>query len=368
MVRRARSKNGSLERLWSDAESMDSTLRVTPHQHDALRRKLVRTQPFSRERMFHDMARRRVSVFRNVPVLVRRTARATTREALIDAFTRAFPPREKSRVQVGPSHAVTRLPVREILRRWMGGRAIVGVTDLHIRGTGVERVIDTQALSNFNALIRGSEDLATQEMMTLVIASPGNVTDSHSDDPDGTNHCFLGKKLWLAWDTFEGMSRGLEDVERQVIGDQAKFDMSRFLALPSSRWWAVSAGDTLFLPGSLTHKVVTLEPYLGVGSFHIGLPGSLDTFTRWLYHGPLWSIDDPRHENAGLVEEAIDVALRITRRARTGSQRTKERWGYHHMNQAFTTWTRTAHSDVRRHVMENDPFRQLVELARDARS
>jgi len=262
---------------------------------------------------------------------------------------------------------MTRLPVREIMRRWSTHRAIVGVTDLHIRGTRVEEIIDTKALSDFNTLICGSANLSSQEMMTLVIASPGNVTDSHSDDPDGTNHCFFGQKLWLAWDAFEGMAAGLEDVERQDVYGQASFDMARFLALRSSRWFLVSTGDTLFLPGNLTHKVLTLESYLGVGSFHVGLPSSLDSFTRWLHHGPLWSINDTKKENSDLVDEAIDVNLRIAHRARTGSEQIRRRWGYDYLHDAYRTWKRSTRSPIQRTVLAHSGFRELVEIARSGR-
>jgi hypothetical protein len=356
----------ALKKLWIDAAGMDCSLRIADRELPLLRRKFVRPKSFARGKMFRDMAQRRVSVFKNVPVLVQKYKGLETREALIHALSNKFPPRETSRVQVGPSHLVTRLPVREIMRRWNGGRAIVGVTDLHIRDTKVEDVINTNALSSFNILIRGSEELALQEMMTLVISSPGNVTDSHSDDPDGTNHCFLGKKLWLAWDTFEGIAAGLEDVERQNIFAKCSFDMKRFLALNSSRWFLVSTGETLFLPGSLTHKVLTLEPYLGVGSFHVGLPSSLDSLTRWIYHGPLWSISDPKQENADLVDEAANVTWGIARQAKSGSKRTKERWGYDYLHNAYWTWKRNVSAKVRRKVLEHSLFRRIVEIAADA--
>lgn len=203
-------------------------------------------------------------------------------------------------------------------------------------------------------------------MMTLVIASPGNVTDSHSDDPDGTNHCFSGCKLWLVWDVFEGMAAGLEDVEREDVEGSARFDMARFLSLASSRWFLVSTGDTLFLPGSLTHKVLTMESYLGVGSFHIGLPGCLDTFTRWLHHGPLWSIDDPRRENAGLVDEAVEITLDVVRRARRGSERLRDRFGYDWLSESHRVWLRKTTREVRESALRHPAFAKLVALARSS--
>lgn len=358
----------ALRTLWDTAQGMDHTLRVSGAQLRALRQKLVRAEAFTRDRMFHNMAQRRVSVFRQVPVLVRGYRKAQQREALIEALQSKFPRGETSRVQVGPSHSATRLPVREIMRRWLGGRAIVGVTDLHIRGTRVEEVIDTKALSDFNMLIRGSDDLALQEMLTLVISSTGNVTDSHTDDPDGTNHCFFGKKLWLAWDCFEGMAAGLEDGERQYVAKQAKFSIAKFLKVGSACWFLVSTGDTLFLPGNLTHKVLTLEPYLGIGSFNLGLPNSLDSLTRWIHHGPLWSMNDPKGENAGLVDEAAKITLRIARLAQAGPHKVKKRWGFDHLNRSYATWRRTVAPDVRARMLRHPAFRAVVEIARSRTS
>ena len=360
-------EGGAFDTLWATARDMDATLRVAAKYAASLARKQVHAELYSRGAMFQKMARREVAVFRGVPILVRSHRSATMQDALVHALSHRFPPRETSRVQVGPSHALKRLPVREIMRRWLGGRAIVGVTDLHIRGTRVEEVIDTRALSDFNTLIRGSDHLSEQEMMTLVIASKGNVTDSHSDDPDGTNHCFFGKKLWLAWDAFEGMAAGLEDVERQhVSGEQAAFDIGTFVGLRSSRWFLVSTGDTLYLPGNLTHKVLTLESYLGVGSFHIGLPGSLDTFTRWLHRGPLWSMDDRSKANAGLVDEAAIVTLRIADRVRSGSSRIRERWGFDALRESYEVWKKSINRATREEVLQHRSFRKLVEMAQSA--
>src|SRR5580700_9285931 len=41
---------------------------------------------------------------------------------------------------------------------------------------------NVDALSDFNLLLLGSEELALQEMMTLAVSSAGTFTDSHSDE------------------------------------------------------------------------------------------------------------------------------------------------------------------------------------------
>ena len=199
------------------------------------------------------------------------------------------------------------------------------VTDLHFRGTRFEKCIDVEALSDFNLLLLGSEELALQEMMTLVVSSAGTFTDSHSDDPDGSNHCFVGEKLWLAWDTFEGKAAGLEDLSRDDVSGRAAFDMRAFLSLRSSCWFVVSDGQTLFLPGSLTHKVVTLQPYLGVGSFFVAFAGGLETLMRWYEHGPLWVRESSA--DAALVDETARIMRRKLRSLSNASEARRSQWG-----------------------------------------
>jgi hypothetical protein len=178
--------------------------------------------------------------------------------------------------------------IEELLRRWISGRARVNVTDLHIRGTKVLRSIDCSSLSDFSILAEARGAVGEEEMLTMVVSSAGTFTDSHTDDPDGSNHCFIGRKLWLVWDTFLGLSRKLEDVERcRLYTRDAAFSMSGFLSVPGSCWFVVEPGQTLFLPGQLTHRVITLESYLGVGSFFVMLPSYLRTLARWTEHTPL---------------------------------------------------------------------------------
>ncbi len=361
------SSNSALRRLWNLAAEIDRTLQIRRHDPPKLRQKYVPPQRYSRHKMFLNMARRRVGIFSGVPVSVLESECRDPIGLLTEALRTKIPSRARCRVQVGPSHTVTYLPIREVARRWLGKRAIVGVTDLHIRGTQLERIIDTRELSFFNTLIHGSDELACEETLSMVIASPGNVTDSHSDDHDGTNHCFTGKKLWLTWDALEGMKAGLEDVERQVVYSQAKFEMSTFLALNSARWFVISSGHTLFLPGNLTHKVVTLSPYLGVGNFYVSLPSSLHSLSRWLANGALWAPVKETRVKSGLVSQVAQINLRIANRARSASRKTRDRWGYAYMRVAYDAWKRSVNPAVQDDVMQDEHFRALVAIARSSK-
>lgn len=310
---------------WARAREIDPSLNVFPRHLAALARRELRPTAFSRDLLFSALAKGEPVLFEGLPVPVRGQEKLGDRQAVLRALAEGFPRREKVCVRCGPSATRRSIPVAELLRRWESGRARVSVTDMHIRGSDVMRRIDCSRLSNFNLLPEGDEEVAAQEMLTMVVSSAGTFSDSHTDDPDGSNHCFVGKKLWLAWDTFEGFARGLEDVERwDVAGDQAAFNMAAFLSVPGSRWFTVGPGQTLFLPGHLTHKVITLEGYLGVGSFSVSLPSYLRTLIRWTRHTPLWARKAAPAERLALVDEITRLVidkLRVLRRAPPNEQR-----------------------------------------------
>lgn len=215
-------------------------------------------------------------LFEDVSVPFLRQSGGGKKQAILGAILGGFPRSSMALARTGYSGTRRRITMTELLRRWLSGRSIVNVTDLHIRGTRFERLVDTSSLSDFNLLINKSREISEEEMLTMVVSTAGAVTDSHTDDPDGSNHCFLGQKLWLVWDTFAGLSGGLEDVERSSVGSRrARFDLDTFLSIRSSRWFIIGENQTLFLPGNFAHKVVTLENYFGVGSFFVMLPSYL---------------------------------------------------------------------------------------------
>jgi hypothetical protein len=277
--------------------------------------------------------------------------------ALNAALLRGFGDEPCARAQVGPQRARRHLRVAELMRRWHSGRHLVSVTDLHVRGTPLARQIDTRALSAFNLLPRGNPAMQRQEMMTLVISSAGNVTDSHSDDPDGSNHCFVGRKLWLAWDTFEGRAAGLQDCEREPVDGQARFTMAAFCSVPSARWWTIEDGQTLFLPGRYTHKVVTLAPYIGIGSFYVTPASCLDSLMRWYVNGPLWGGPeaDPDGDNAGLVDAIVRTMQRRTEALAGAPAAQRQAWGFGHAAAGARAWRRRWPRVVRERVCAEHP-------------
>ncbi len=320
--------------------------------------KLVPVERFSRARLFHHMSRQEPALFHSCHVPLR--AKGETRAILL-RYLRDSPLADANvPVWVGPSLVRRRLHVREIADRWDRGRGILGITDLHIRDTAMERLIDTRVLRDFNVLLCGSPGMEDQEKLTLVISTKGYVTDSHSDDPDGSNHCFVGMKLWLMWDTFEGLSHGLEDVERVEVYGQCRFDLDTFLALNSSRWLTISEGQTLFLPGSLTHKVYTMEDYLGVGGFYVGLPNCVQTLARWIEHGPLWSLADADGRCENLLNEITDASISKAIETRRSSARVQRRWGLPELEYAVHAWIRDKRLQTNGELLRDPRFTRLL--------
>lgn len=337
--------------LWEEAARIDPTLELHRRELTALRKKQIHPDSFSRDRLFARMSQGQVSLFSNCPVFFKVSYPPQLPQALADLITTGFPASQTARVQTGPSRTIHRLKVSEVMRRWQAGRALVGVTDLHFRGTQFEKAVDYLALNDFDVLCSEPELIETIEMMSLVISSKGTFTDSHADDCDGSNHCFIGKKLWLAWDRIEGKAKGFQDVDRdQIRGRQARFDMRTFLSLRSSCWFVIEANRTLFLPGNLAHKVITLAPYLGIGGFHVSLPGYLWSLKRWLQQDTLDI--GPK----GLLERINRVVLDKIAEVRSGSSRLQEHWGLAYLQKAIRDWEKSEQPAMKKSLMQNRRF------------
>jgi hypothetical protein len=347
--------------VWKRAGRIDPTLSLSRRHLSALSRRQLRPVSFSRELLFSCMAKGAPVLFKNLPVPVRGEHKLGVREAVLRALNAGFPRDFNVRVRCGPGATPRRMVIEEMLRRWLSGRARISVTDLHIRGTRVMSGIQSSSLSEFNILAEDKGAVGTEEMLTMVVSSAGTFTDSHTDDPDGSNHCFVGRKLWLVWDTCLGLSHKLEDVERcQLYTRDAAFSMAGFLSVPGSRWFIVEPGYTLFLPGQLTHKVITLEDYLGVGSFFVMLPGYLRTLARWTEHTPLWALNLPAHRRMELVDQitkrVIDKVYELT----SASEQQRSRWGIAHLRAAVNDWQRTSSAQAQDSLLGNPLSAKLM--------
>ena len=254
-----------MEDLWpalQTATRFDQTLRIDRRLFDRMLEHYVAPVPYRRATFFHRMSAAEPTVVKGFAKPLRapfdKLPPAQAGHALIDWLARRRN-RRRHRVRTGTAGVCRMLTLSEIASKWQAGRTRFGVTDLHIRGTVMAQVIAPEVLSRFNLLPRSSPGARRQEMFSFVISSRGHLTDSHSDAPDSSNYCFAGRKLWLAWDTYEGARYGLQDVERVPVNGRARFDMQSWLSLRSARWLLVNPGETLFLPANMTHKVITLE-------------------------------------------------------------------------------------------------------------
>jgi len=346
--------------LLAAGADFDPALRATA---DVLRRlawKRVHPRIGTREGLFTAIAEGRPAILSDIQVPVAGALEHGLQTALLRALHAVFRRDQSASAQVGPNRLHRRIAISELIRRWQSGRHLVSITDLHVRGTRLERDINTDQLSAFNLLPLGSEGMRRQEMMTLVISSRGNVTDSHSDDPDGSNHCFVGRKLWLAWETFEGQKAGLQDCSRDLVNERARFNLSVFASLKSAKWWTVGPGETLFLPGRLSHRVVTLEPYIGIGSFYCTPASCLENLSRWYHYGALWSLDDPEGDNDELVDEIATTMMRKVRHLARQPLSVQQKWGLDFAVLGLQSWQRRWTRARQRTLLTKPPFASLV--------
>lgn len=347
---------------WKAAARADSKIKLRRRHLPGIERLQVHPEPYSRRALFSKICAGVPVLFDDFQLPVTTRNGESPAEAVERLLHTAFVDAETARVQLGPSRTRTRLRIPEIMARWARRRALVSVIDFHIRGSALESSLGLETLSDFNVLLTGSELMAEQEMMTVVIGAAGNVTPSHTDDPDGSNYCFTGRKFWLVWDSFEGSAAGIQDDARDECPRGPHFDLDIFLTLKSAAWTTVSQGQTLFLPGNMTHRVITLEHYLGVGSFYTTLPDGIQTIARWHTHPPLWT--KRGNATAGLIDEIARAITARIRLLRDANEAERERWGLPFVPRALQQWERNTTAEEQQRLLANRDFAELIEAAR----
>lgn len=361
----------SPENLWNtlqDAARFDSTIAIDRKHFSKMLRRHVSPIPYSEEHLFGNMLAEQPYMLTDFPSPLRGPLEGAAKDeagAAIMQWLGRHSNQDRHRLYVGPTGARRDLTLQKIATKWQADQTRFGVTDLHIRSSMAEKIIDPGPLSAFNLLAHSSPMASEQEMFSFVISSRGQVTDSHSDAPDSSNFCFTGQKLWLAWDTYEGMKHGLQDVDRIPLAGKARFDMETWLSLKSARWFLVNAGETSFLPAHLTHKVVTLERYVGVGGFFIALPNCLRVMSHWVSRIPLWSKRDLLGERDGLLGEIAHSVRDKILSLRGGSRNERLRWGYDYLNRSAEHFIRTC-PPAKLRMLQFDPRFRSVADAIDA--
>jgi hypothetical protein len=341
--------------VFAKAASYDKYVRPDKRDLEKLAQIELQPEKYSRDKLFQHMKKGEVSLFADFPVYVKPELQQRGKE-LIGLVTTGFDSNAKARTQNGPSRTRKFAKVPELMDKWKRDRAIISVTDLHFRETKFEKRVEADALSDFNIYCFNQTLIEYLEMMTMVISSSGNVTESHTDDSDGSNHCFTGQKLWLTWDRLEGKEHGLEDVTFDDVRGDAKFSIRNFLKVPSAQWFVVSANRTLFLPGNLTHRVITLEKYIGIGSFHVALPGYIRSLRRWILTGST----DVTPELLALINKEVITHLE---RLRRGPQSLKKTYGLSYIKPSIEYWMKNEDPQKRRIMLENKLVREFMAAA-----
>lgn len=348
-------KTTDIERalLWKRAAGIDPTLKGFDRHLRRLTPLELVPQPYTRDRFFRAVAEQRAILFDNFPLrrsmgrYFRRTR--PTAESLKGLFGKSL----TTLVKLGPAQRRAYWRVHEVIDRWQETRGVLSANDIHYRNLGLDEKFDCSAITRFNILPRASELLQELEVATMLLGTPGAMSDSHSDDPDGFNHCVTGAKLWLMWDRREGQRRGLQDTEYDLVYERARFDLGTFTRLQSARWLIVAAGHTLFMPGHLTHKVLTLEHYAGISGFYVTFANCLTSLTRWKVRGATMVQDEAWREIADETRRQLSAVLNAGAGQRAS-------WGVDYMLAGRRHWESEHTAAEKNRVLSDLTFRRLA--------
>lgn len=347
-----------VSQLFCSAQDIDPTLSVKSRSLPKLSSLAVTAEKYNRNRLFKNMALGKISIFKDFPSPLKTLEQRNSTKPgalILDAIYHSDI-EQCIRTKSGGKGNWKYFTVSQLAEKWHRKKANINVTDFHFRDTPIENVIDSKRLSQFNLYPCSTEQTSWLEMMTLVVSSRAGFSDSHSDDSDGSNHCFIGKKLWLAWDTHEGIANGLEDLDQQKITGKCAFDMDTYLALPSACWFTIETGQTLFMPGHLTHKVLTLEAYLGVGSFYLAFPNLLRTLTRWLAHPSNWEKLERTGYRDLLYPDLIKAAVEKLKTLQHATEKSKLKWGLDYLKYATNAWNKQTANTEKEKLLELENF------------
>lgn len=339
---------------WYATARIDGTLAVSKGLFKTLAGRELRAQRYARRKLFSAMAREEPILFLDFPLRSTLQPFFVTADEPGEILKTLFSARSTTLAKAGPAQRNKYMRIHDVIDIWRRNRARLSANDIYFRNRKLDRAFDCAAISDFNVIPNLPARIRELEVATLLMGTTGCMTDSHSDDPDGCNYCISGKKLWLIWDGAEGRQVGLQDCEYDDVTERAKFDLEGFLSLPSARWFLVSKGKTLFLPGRFTHKVITLERYLGISSFYVGFPNALSSLTRWKLRGATMVIEDDWRQ----IAKGVIAQLRETA---NNDRHEKHKWGFHHVAESLIYWERRYSRTEKRRIQAEPLFRELRE-------
>jgi hypothetical protein len=338
---------------WAQAQAIDPTLSRWQNHAKDLRRLQLRPQRYSRSALFDALARQEAILFSDYPL------RSTLRRFFHDdnpslRLKTLFGPRTTTVTKSGRNWTVRTRRVHEMVDIWQRDRGMVFANDIFYRHLKLDKAFDCEAIGDFSVLRHAPARLRELEVATLLMGTTGCLTDSHSDDPDGCNHCIAGRKFWLVWDRLEGAAKGLQDSEYDLLAGNAacRFNVKAFSSLRSARWFTVAPGQTLFLPGNHTHKVITIERYIGISNFYVGLPNALASLSRWKINGMQMVTEE-------LWQEIAKRLVNQLRETASASRDYKHAWGFYHLGASLHHWNRSWTDRQKTRLLSDRHFKTL---------
>jgi len=341
---------------WKHAADIDDTVYATKAELNKLSRREICEQRYSRQKLFDHISSQRVVVFRDFPLRESMGRFFLHNRSPEESMKSLFSKKETTLTKSGPSQRRGYKRVHDVVDAWHKNTAILSANDVFYRDLELDSDFDCESIGDFSVLREAPDGIRDIEVATLLMGTYGCMSDSHADDPDGSNYCIRGRKFWLIWDRQEGSKKGLEDCEYDEVYSKAHFDIKTFLTLKTSAWFTLSEGQTLFLPGNYTHKVITIEKYMGISNFYVCFSNALTSLTRWKCHSapnPMVS-KDYWGDITQLVIKQFDKLLKAKRDK-------KNYWGFYHIPKALRYWETHCSKSEQLQMLECPHFKELIE-------
>ncbi|HMO94108.1 MAG TPA: hypothetical protein PKD64_18130 [Pirellulaceae bacterium] len=110
------------------------------------------------------------------------------------------------------------------------------------------------------------------------------------------------------------------------------------------------------MPGNFTHKVITLEPYIGFGSFYVSLPGLVGTIKRWL-------LRETSDVQGAFIQNFVAECKPVIRRISGRSAGSQKKLGLGYFPKAARHWKREASSADMEILQNSIEFQELIQFA-----
>jgi uncharacterized heparinase superfamily protein len=106
--------------------------------------------------------------------------------------------------------------------------------------------------------------------------------------------------------------------------------------------------------------VITLDRYVGVGSFYLAAPNAVRTVARWLQHGPVWLSGRVRGNTRELIDEMADTARTTMARWRLRPVREQRHLGLDRARSSARQWMARVSAPERTRLLRNRAFNALL--------